>query len=131
VLDKLVREPVIRTLRARGGELMAGVANRIDQANADGFLSVSGDPSWSFLNFAAPEGIDPHALKTLWLQEMFARGVLTLGTHNMSYAHGEADVAELLGVYGEVFPLLAEAVRQGDVERRLRCAPLQPLFKVR
>jgi glutamate-1-semialdehyde 2,1-aminomutase len=131
VLDKLVRQPVIATLRARGGELVAGVENRIDRAGAGGFLSVSGDPTWSFLNFMAPEGVDPFALKTLWLQEMFARGVLALGTHNMSYAHGEADVAELLGVYDEVFGVLADAVAAGDIHSRLRCAPLQALFKVR
>jgi glutamate-1-semialdehyde 2,1-aminomutase len=71
------------------------------------------------------------ALKTLWLQEMFARGVLTLGTHNMSYAHGKADVAELIAAYDQVFPILADAVAANDIDRRLRCAPLQPLFKVR
>jgi glutamate-1-semialdehyde 2,1-aminomutase len=131
VLDKLAREPVIATLRSRGAELMAGVGQAIARAGAADFLSVSGDPTWSFLNFAPPPEADVFALKTLWLQEIFARGVLSLGTHNMSYAHGEAEVAELLAVYDEVFPILAEAVAQGDVERRLRCAPLQPLFRVR
>jgi glutamate-1-semialdehyde 2,1-aminomutase len=131
VLDKLVREPVIPTLRARGEALTSAVAWSIERAGAGGFLSISGDPTWTFLNFSPPDGVDVWALKTLWLQEIFARGVLSLGTHNLSYAHGPAEIVELLGVYDEVFPMLAEAVRERDVERRLRCAPLQPLFKVR
>ena len=35
-------------------------------------------------------------IKTLYLQEMFARGILILGTHNMSFSHGDNDVARLL-----------------------------------
>ena len=131
VLDKLVREPVIPTLRARGEALASGVRWSLERSGAGGFLSVSGDPTWTFLNFAPPPHVDVWALKTLWLQEIFARGLLSLGTHNLSYAHGPAELLELFGVYDEVFPILAEAVREGDVERRLRCAPLQPLFRVR
>ncbi len=131
VLDKLVREPVIPTLRARGAQVMAGVAARIEAAGARGFAGVSGDPTWSFLNLTAPEGVDAQDLRTLFLQTMFDRGVFTLGTHNMSYAHGEADIAELLAAYDTALPLLADAVAKGEVAQRLRCAPLESLFKVR
>jgi glutamate-1-semialdehyde 2,1-aminomutase len=131
VLDKLDRQPVIETLRIRGAEVQAEVERLAQASGASGFLSISGDPTWSFLNFSPPEGVDVWALKTLFLQEVFARGLFTLGTHNMSYAHGDEAVSTLVAVYAEVFPILAEAVTRGDVERRLRCAPLQPLFKVR
>ena len=131
VLDKLDREPVIQTLRIRGAEVQAEVERLLGATGAGGFLSISGDPTWSFLNFAPPEGVDVWALKTLFLQEVFARGLFTLGTHNMSYAHGDHEISTLVAVYAEVFEILAEAVRRGDVAARLRCAPLQPLFKVR
>jgi glutamate-1-semialdehyde 2,1-aminomutase len=130
-LDKLVREPVTAAMRLQGERIKVGVANRLRASGADAFLSVSGDPTWSFLNFAPPEGVDPLALKTLFLQEIFARGLLSLGTHNLSYSHGEAELEHLFATYDAVFPLLAEAVSARDVERRLRCEPLQPLFKVR
>jgi len=131
VLDKLEREPVIETLRIRGAELMAEIERLLDATGAKAFLGVSGDPTWSFLNFAPPAGVDVWALKTLFLQEIFARGLFTLGTHNMSYAHGDEAISTAVGVYEQVLPILAEAVARGDVERRLLCAPLQPLFKVR
>jgi glutamate-1-semialdehyde 2,1-aminomutase len=70
-------------------------------------------------------------IKTLFMQETLARGILTLGTHNMSYAHSEADVDKLMQVYDEVFPLLRDAVDNRSLRQYLRCTPLQPLFKVR
>ena len=131
VLDILDREPVMSHLRVRGSEIEAEVEEILAASGAGAFTHLSGDPTWSFINFTPPEGVDPFALKTLFLQETFARGVFTLGTHNLSYAHDDAAVSALVSTYGEVFPLLAEAVRTGTVEQRLRCAPLKPLFKVR
>ena len=62
---------------------------------------------------------------------MFARGILAIGTHNMSYAHSDDDVARLLSAYDDVLPLLRTAVERRDLLDRLHCEPLKPLFKVR
>ena len=122
---------MIEHLRVRGSELMAETEALIARAGAEDLIALSGEPAWSFLHFTPPEGTDLYAVKTLFLQEVFARGVFTLGTHNMSLAHGDEELTAILTAYGEVIPLIAEACRAGDVARRLRCAPLQPLFKVR
>jgi glutamate-1-semialdehyde 2,1-aminomutase len=49
----------------------------------------------------------------------------------MCYAHSDADIATLLGAYDEVFPLIRRAIDARTLESALRCAPLEPLFKVR
>ena len=92
---------------------------------------MSGHPSWSFLLIRDAPGADQWAIRTLFLQEMFQRGVLTLGTHNMSFAHSDDDIAELLTAYAEVLPILAAAVRESTVTEQLNCEPLKPLFRVR
>jgi glutamate-1-semialdehyde 2,1-aminomutase len=69
-------------------------------------------------------------MKTLLLQEMFARGILTLGTHNISYAHSQSDIEHLLAAYSAVMPIMHEASERG-VGGLLRCEPLVPLFRVR
>ena len=130
-LTKLVREPVTATLRARGTRLTTGVADRIARHGAGDLLAISGDPSWSFLTIRDAPGATAFELKTLWLQEIFVRGILSLGTHNLSYAHTDSDVDALLAVYDAVFPTLVEAAANGDVRERLDCAVLEPLFKVR
>lgn len=130
-LDKLVREPVVATLKQRGEAVIEGTRRLIAKHNADGFLSVSGHPSWSFLNIrdAAPYSL--WEIKTLMMQELFARGVLAYGTHTISYAHGDDEVATLLRAYDDVFGIMVDAVENGSLEAKLRCAPLEPLFKVR
>ena len=128
---KLLREPVIETMRSRGGALAAGVARLIEQHRVADFLAISGDPTWSFLVIKNAEGATSWEIKTLWMQECLARGHLCLGAHNMSYAHSEADIGRALAVYDEVFAILGEAVCNNEVRRYLKCEPLLPLFKVR
>ena len=70
-------------------------------------------------------------IKTLFMQEMLARGILTFGTHNMSYSHDDGDLTKLFSAYDEVIPMLVKAVNQRSLEQMLHCRPLEPLFKVR
>jgi glutamate-1-semialdehyde 2,1-aminomutase len=130
-LDKLEREPVTKTLAARGQVALDGTAKLLRETGLTQSIAVSGHPSWGFLTFADAGGYSSFEIKTLFLQEMFARGILTLGTHNLSYAHSDADIARLMAAYGEVFPLLADAIHNKALKQYLRCEPLQPLFKVR
>jgi glutamate-1-semialdehyde 2,1-aminomutase len=130
-IEKLKREPVVATMRKRGEKLMKGVEDLICRHGMGELLTLSGHPSWSFLNFRDQGGYSLYEIKTLFLQEVFARGILTLGTHNMSYAHSESDIDRLLAVYDEVFPLLKGAVAERRLAQILRCNPLEPLFKLR
>jgi glutamate-1-semialdehyde 2,1-aminomutase len=131
VLAKLKREPVLEVIASRGKRLIEGVQSRIEAHGVAEFLSTSGHPSWTFLSFRDANGHSLLEIKTLWMQEMMAKGFLTLGTHNMSYAHGEEEVDRLLAAYDEVFPLLREAVYGDRLAQYLRCEPLRPLFRVR
>jgi glutamate-1-semialdehyde 2,1-aminomutase len=62
---------------------------------------------------------------------MFARGILILGSHNMSYAHQDSDIDLLLRAYDEVVSILVDAVASSSVREALACEPLVPLFKIR
>ena len=128
--EKIQREPVVERLQALGTKIQEGLQRRIEQYECQGFLQVGGHPAWSFLIFKDCTPYSSWQIKTLYLQEMFDRGILTLGTHNLSYAHSEQDVQVLLAAYDEVLPILREALR-GKLELALLCKPLEPLFKVR
>jgi len=130
-LDKLQREPVTKTLAERGQYALDGTIDLLRSTGMDQCIAVSGHPAWGFLSFGDAGGYSSFEIKTLFLQEMFARGILTLGTHNLSYACTKADVESLLSAYGEVFPLLANAINNKAVKQYLNCEPLKPLFKIR
>ncbi len=130
-LTKLVREPVVETMRLRGERVMQELKSRLSTHGVERFCRVAGDPTWSFFLIGDVGDIPSYEIKTLFLQEMFARGVLTLGSHNMSYAHSEADVDQLLAAYDAVLPILRDAVDNRAVRQYLKAEPLRPLFRVR
>jgi glutamate-1-semialdehyde 2,1-aminomutase len=130
-MQKLQREPVVDTLYRRGDEVLSGIAALIGKYGVEDFASLAGNPTWSFFVLKDVDGYSTWQLKTLFMQEMLARGILTLGSHNMSYAHTDEDIACLLAAYDEVLGILKSAVRERRLEQMLRCQALKPLFKVR
>ena len=130
-LTKIQNEPVLETVHQRGRALQDGVRALIDKHGVADFIATSGHPAWSFLTISGAGNCDAWGLKTLWMQEIIERGVLCLGTHNMTYAHSEDDIARLIVVYDEVFPILKAAVENDGLQQYLRCEPLVPLFKLR
>ncbi len=131
VLQKIQNEPVIETLAKRGDYLLKGLEQLIDQHKLSHMLSCSGHPAWSFLHF---HDVSPYSLweiKTYWMQEVMARGILSQGTHNLNYAHTQNDIDRLLLVYDEVFALLKTHVENKTLEQNTHCEVLKPLFSVR
>ena len=130
-LHKLQTQPVVERLYTQGKKVLEGLRALVKKHQASHLVAAAGNPVWSFfiINDVAP--YSQWEIKTLYLQEMFARGILTLGTHNMSFSHGDDDVARLLAAYDEVLPLLKEAVEGRRLHELLHCRPLEPLFTVR
>ena len=65
------------------------------------------------------------------MQEMFARGILVLGTHNVNLALNEKNVKDILNVYNEVLGKMSNLISAGNLENHLKVKPLEPLFKIR
>lgn len=130
-LNKLKTQPVVATLCDRGEAIRSGVQGILNNADLHDVLAITGHPTWTFLNMRDARGATAFDIKTLWMQEMHQRGILSVGTHNVSYAHSEADVATLLAAYREVLPFIGQVLNEGRLHDVLRCAPLVPLFKVR
>lgn len=130
-LTKLKSSPVLAGIHAKGERLQAGLNAVIAHHELGDLFSVSGHPSWTFLNVKEARGAALFDMKTLIAQELHERGVLGLGTFNLSHAHSDADIDRVLAVYGEILPMVGEAATAGRVRELLRCEPLVPLFKLR
>jgi len=131
VLDLLTSEDVLAHIHQMGTLLITELQQLIEDNNASHFLSVSGHPSWSFLHIAATEHYDVMTIKSLYLQEMLANGILINASHNLSYAHKESDIRQLLAVYSKVIPTLVEVTNNRSLEQQLQGDVMQPVFKVR
>ena len=130
-MTKLQQQPVTNTLKLQGEKIIAGVQQLIQKHDLHHALEITGHPSWSFIKFKYAGSYIQRQNKTLFIQEVFKRGILTYGTHNMSYAHSDQDIERLLEVYDEVFIILNDALVRIKLDQYLQCKPLEPLFKVR
>ncbi|QLE59139.1 aminotransferase class III-fold pyridoxal phosphate-dependent enzyme [Nostoc sp. TCL26-01] len=130
-MTKLQKLPVVEALRTQGQKILLRIQQLIEEQSISHLISIAGYPCWSFLLFKDVHPYSQWEIKTLFLQEMFARGILTLGTHNMSYSHSDIDIEELLSVYRQVFLMLKDVILGHNLEEYLKCQPLEPLFKIR
>ncbi len=131
VITKLRDQSILEGLVTKGKRLTEATKKLIDKHSCSDFLSVGGHPSWSFFIIKDTPAATSWEIKTLWLQEIFTRGILSIGTHNLTHAHTDADVDALIAAYDQVLPILAASVADKRVTQYLRCKPLEPLFKVR
>lgn len=120
VLAKIEAEPVIATLRIGGAEVQAETCALLEAAGIDAVVALAGDPAASRLEFRRLPGVDPQAIRSLWMNECRAHRLFTLGAVNMSYAHGERDIAVLLAAFDQAADRLARALRQAAPQSRSR-----------
>ena len=131
VIDKYKKDNVPEHLNDLGNYLLRKLNQLIINEGLDEIFWTSGHPAWSFLQVKAQDGYTSFEIKTLFLQEMFKRGVLILSSHNLNFSHSEEDIDKLILVYSEVLPLIKQSIDDDNLIEQLNCKPLQPLFQVR
>ena len=132
VLETLTSQPVTLQLATLGQQLGDRVTHLIDLYSLGSVFRLVGHPSWLIWSLNDHPYASSWEIRTFMLQELYARGVFTIGSHNMSLAHDPETIDLIVAAYSDVLPLLAGALStvQG-VRNQLRCEPLLPLFRVR
>lgn len=131
VLDKIQREPVIETLWRNGAALRSGVAAIVHKYALEPVVVLKGLDPWVILDFLPQPTASREAMKTLFVTQMVRNGVLVMGSHNVCYAHNEADIALVLRAYDTVLGHLSRELAKGTVEDNLGCPVVYPAFSVR
>jgi len=130
-IHKMQREPVHATLDRLGQQIMDATRANIARASLTDAVGIAGKPSWSLMQFHDTPRATAWEIKSLYLQELLARGILSAGSHNLCYAHTAADLAQLDAAQRDAFGLVREALDRGDIAQRLSGPAIQPIFKVR
>ncbi|MCK4264793.1 aminotransferase class III-fold pyridoxal phosphate-dependent enzyme [Candidatus Babeliales bacterium] len=130
-LNKLEKQPVLSTVNKQGEKVIKGINVLIEDHGVSDVFSLSGHPSWTFLSINNLNSYSSFEVKTLLLQEMFKRGILTIGTHNMTFSHTDKDIECLLAAYNEVFPFIKNAIDNKLLNNFIEGEILKPLFKIR
>jgi glutamate-1-semialdehyde 2,1-aminomutase len=131
VIDKYKDKNIVEYFQKIGGYLLKELTQLIDNESLKDYFGVLGHPSWSFLQIKEQQEYTSFEVRTFFEQEMFKRGVLTLGSHNISFSHSKKDIDILLKTYKIVLPLIKKHVEQKDLLENIHGDILQPLFKIR
>lgn len=131
VIDKMEREPVIERLWSFGRRLADEVTARIAARNLDDVIELNGAPPWKLIKVSGHSRARAQAIRTLFMREMIENGVLISASHNVCYAHDDADMAVVLGAYERTLDVIADELDTGRLEERLGCPVIQPIFAVR
>ena len=130
-LNKLQTQPILTSMHQQGDKLFTTVNQLIEKHKLNEFIKMIGHSSQPLIIIKDTKNYTQWQIKTLFLQEIFARGILFIGAHNMSYTHRAEDIVTLLAVYDEVFKMMNDAILNNKLTQYLHCEPLIPLFKIR
>ena len=131
VIDKYKNDNVVQYLKEIGTYLLEQLNKLIEDSNLNDIFWTAGHPAWSYLHTKEQERYNALEIKTFFLQEVFKRGVLTLGSHNLSFSHSKEDVDRLLEVYTEVLPIIKQHINNQTLLENIQGDILESLFKVR
>jgi glutamate-1-semialdehyde aminotransferase/spore coat polysaccharide biosynthesis protein SpsF (cytidylyltransferase family) len=130
-IDKIERLGVTEKLWEVGGSLMMAANAKIEAAGLADVITLIGTPPWAILSYKDHAKASKEAIKTLFLREMIAAGVLINASHNICFAHSPADIARVLAAYDHALGTLRDALDSGDIEQRLGNQVIRPVFTIR
>ncbi len=127
-VDKIEKKNVIKKLWSTGSQIIKHINLEIKSYNLESLINVMGKEPWSLVNFKSTKKLNKFQLKYIFMKNMAANGVLTLGTNNICYAHSREDIRVIKKAYSNTFNLINEIIYQN---RKYNYRSIKPIFSVR
>jgi len=102
-IEKLERERVPVWLLSLGISVYANVTTLIQKARLTEYISLYGPMELNRIKFKN------NGVQSLFIQEMAKNGVLIIGSHNLSFAHGKTELDIITRAWEKTLDKLAEA----------------------
>ena len=115
-------------LAEQGQKILDGYNQLAADLGLSQYTKCYGYPCRSIVTFDPSAG-NPLEVKAFVQQELFKRGIMWSGFHNMCFSHSDEDIARTLAAYGEVLALLKSAIETDDVAHRLEGEPVEAVFR--
>lgn len=131
VLERHLKGGICERLSESGEKLADLSTLAINENNIEDILTLSGHPTWKFLNWRATEKYSADEIRTYFMQLAFEKGLLILSSHNITTAFSDAVVARAAAIYVEIFSEISRSISNNTLQNQLRVLPLKPLFRVR
>ena len=95
------------------------------------FMFTYGGHGLQRLGFNTIGNVSKEEVKTLFMQEMIANGVLVIASHNWCYAHNEADMERVKNAYRRTFEVFAKGKKEGSLQDLIKGRAVKATANVR
>lgn len=130
-INKIEDQSVVPYLWSYGEQLDKEIEQFIQKFELGNVLKLVGYAPWKIFQFFDQPNATSFELKTLFIQEMIARGILINSSLNINFTHNDLDKFKILTAIDEVFAILSNALNSHDIVPLLKSPAIKPLFKVR
>jgi glutamate-1-semialdehyde 2,1-aminomutase len=120
-------EDVVGHLYRQGAKLRSGIEKAAQVEGVSSQVACLGRDCGLIFTTRDQEGQPSQEFRTLFLQELIARGILAPSLM-VSYAHSDEDIQRTIEAIAEVFSVYRRALDEG-VEKFLIGAPVKPVFR--
>ena len=124
-----IEEKNVPAFLAEKGKLLKDGYNKIAKnLGIEPYTKCIGYDCRSLITFDPSAG-NPLEVKSYVQQELFKRGILWSGFHNMCFSHSDEDIRYTLSVYEEVLSLLKDAIETKTIKEKLLGVPVEAVFR--
>ena len=128
-VDAFEREGMIASNWERGAGLRRRLNQSIVRCGLTAHLEVKGDPCLLTLVCRNGSGVPDDAYRTLFMQEMIARGVLFQGLFYTTWSHQIPELDRQAVAFDEACVVYAKAIEAGSCEGLLVGPSVKPVFR--
>ena len=131
VLQRHLESDITGELDRKGAMINSVINKSITDCGLSQVVELSGHNSWTFVNWRDSEIYSSAQIKTYFMQQMFANGILVLNTHNLTTALTGSHLKTIQNVYRMIFEDLKFHINNGSLIENLKVSPNPPLFVLR
>lgn len=130
-IEKLTTRDIISHLWSYGNSLAIELEPLIAKYELSSVIKLSGYAPLKTLQFFDHPNGSSAMIKTLFLQEIIARGILMNSSFNISFSHGDLEKTKILTAVDEVLSIISQGLNTRNFSNLLRSPNIEPIFKVR
>lgn len=121
VMECMDKEDVTGVIHFSGSRLLAELCRIIDAYDLNSVIVPEGFAHRHVLIFHDYNDTSAVDIRTLWIQELIKRRIVSTGTQFPSLAHGEKEVNSLVECYDEILRFIKETLETKKISDRLQC----------
>ena len=132
VIEKMEKDFVINYLWKYGNNLKVQVNKLLKKYKLNNVIKLKGYDPWILLSFLNYKNYTKFQIMTLFKSLMIKNGVLISNSHNICFAHNNANLKTILNAYKMSFSEISEILRKGNLVRSLKSSRIiTPVIQVR